>query len=182
MHRRFPWTFVIVFVLATATVAAAHEFPKKAKKLQAELIQNYAACQAPDATTNGGADACLETEPVDTLCTFPGDGSGSLGLAVAKQSIKATAKLKGLAATCDGQTLSVVLGVRTTTDDCADGHCTVVDDVLTIGSCTVSGGKCKIKGEVDSGYPKNAGSGMQIVSCGVGRAGFDSFTCGLLVP
>jgi hypothetical protein len=182
MNHRFAAIAAFALLSLTANLASAHEFPKKAKKVNADLVQNYAACTTPDVTTNGGANACLETDPVDTVCNFPGSGSGKLGISVDKQSLKATAKLQGLAATCEGQTLSVTLGVRTTTDDCANGHCTVVDDVLTIGSCTVSEGNCKIKGSVDTGYPADAGSGMQVVSCGVGRVGFDSFACGLLIP
>ncbi len=170
-------------VLGVTSAAQSHEFPKAAKKISATLVQNYAECAAPDATTiGGGLPACLESEPVDTVCTFPGEGSGKVTLSISGTSVKVKSKLSGLAPTCDGQTLSVNLGVRVTTDDCTGGHCTVQDQVITAGTCTVADGKCSISAEVASGYPEGAGSAMQVVTCSVGRAGFDSFACGLLVP
>jgi hypothetical protein len=181
MCARFALALAIL-VGALATAAEAHDYPATAKKLNAFLVQNYPECAAPDTTTLGGAQACLEASPVDTLCTFPGAGSGKVSIGVSGESLKAKVKIQGLAPTCDGQTLSLKLGVRTTTDDCAGGHCTAVDEALSIGTCTVTAGKCSFSAVVASGYPAGAGSGLQILSCSVGRAGFDSFACGLLIP
>jgi len=176
-------SILMLVALGAANTAESHEFPKAAKKISATLVQNYAECTAPDTTTIGsGAPACLETDPVDTICTFPGDGSGKISLSISGTSVKVKGKLSGLAPTCTGQTLSVKLGVRVTTDDCTGGHCTVQDETLAAGACTVADGKCSISGEVTTGYPDGAGSALQVVTCSVGRAGFDSFACGLLVP
>jgi hypothetical protein len=183
MHTKLmTYSLVSFTIVATVGVARSHEFPAAAKKINASLVQNYAACVAPDTTTGGGTPACAGTTPVDTLCTFPGTGNGKVTLSIGGTAIKAKAKLQGLAPTCEGQTLSVQLGVRVTTDDCPGDHCTVADQALTAGSCTVSGGKCAINGEVSSGYPAGENSGIQIVTCSVGRTGVNSFACGLFVP
>ena len=143
-----PTSYVAMTTLIALGIAGAaegHEFPKAAKKISSTLVQNYAECTAPDTTTIGsGAPACLETEPVDTLCTFPGEGSGKVSLSISGASLKVKGKLSGLAPTCEGQILSVNLGVRVTSDDCTGGHCTAEDETITAGSCTVTDGKCSI--------------------------------------
>jgi hypothetical protein len=182
MSHSFVRVSTTCLVLLIASAGGAHDFPKKAKKLNAELVQNYAACVTPSTTTYAGADACLLSTPVDSVCTFPGSGSGKVTISVQKLTLKTTAKIQGLAPTCEGQTLSVRLGVRTTTDNCPGGHCTVVDQAWTVGSCTVAEGKCAITGSVDTGNPAGAHTAIQVTSCSVGRVGFDSFVCGLLIP
>ena len=76
------------------------------------------------------------------------------------------ASLKGLA--CEGQTLAAYFNIRTTSDDCptAGGHCTAQDQEITVGSCVVTDGKCKIKVTVPSGYTPGAGAASQILGCG----------------
>ena len=135
----------VTFGLATATLA--HEFPTKAKQLKSSLVQNYAACNVPDTVTlTGGLPACGgDPNPIDTVCTFgTGSSDGSLTAKISGSGIQVKAKLKGLAPACDGQTLTVALGVRTTTDDCAGSHCVVADQALSGGTCTVADGRCTI--------------------------------------
>ena len=90
------------------------------------------------------------------------------------------ATLKGLA--CEGEVLTVALGVRTTTDDCPADHCTVADEEIVGGTCTVTQGKCTIKAALPSGYPEAAGTELTIRTCAVRRGATDTFVCGIMVP
>lgn len=180
-------TTILIGLAATTLLAGsarAHEFPGKAKLLKASLVQNYAACTSPDtATIGGGKPACGgEPDPIDTLCTFPGAGDGALTAKIKPTGVQVLAKLKGLAPACDGQTLTVVFGIRTTTDDCPGGHCVVTDDTLSGGTCTVAGGRCTISTTIATSFPAGAGSEMTFLTCGVNRGLLQSFSCGLLVP
>ena len=183
---RSPITIVTLFVAgaSVASLATAHEFPTKAKQIKASLVQNYAACTTPDtATINGGLPACGgDPDPIDTVCTFgTGSSDGSLAAKIKDQGIQVKAKLKGLAPACDGQTLTVALGVRTTTDDCLSGHCVVTDETLTGGTCTVAGGRCTISAIIPTSYPAGAGSEMTVLTCGVNHGPLASFACGIMV-
>lgn len=183
---RIITTTLIGLAATTLLVGAAHahEFPNKAKLLKASLVQNYAACTVPDtATIAGGKPACGgEPDPIDTVCTFPGTGDGSLTAKIKPTGVDVAAKLKGLAPACDGQTLTVAFGVRTTTDDCPGGHCVVTDETLSGGTCTVASGRCTIKATIPTAYPAGAGSEMTVLTCGVNRGLLASFSCGLMVP
>jgi len=180
--RRMAVTAVIT--LAVAGTARAHVFPNTAKSLKSSLVQNYAKCSAPDTTTSDGTPACGgEPDPIDTVCTFGNTRSnGSLEASIQRTGIKLKATLRSLAPSCEGETLSVVLGVRTTTDDCAGGHCVVTDRELSGGTCTVSGGRCIVSTIVPSPYPAGAGSEMTVLTCGVRHGALDAFACGIMVP
>ena len=173
-----------VTALAFAGAASAHVFPDKAKSLKSSLVQNYAKCTAPDTITSGGKPACGgEPDPIDTVCGFGNSKSnGSLEASILKTGVKLKATLSGLAPTCDGQTLTVALGVRVTSDDCAGSHCVVTDSELTGGTCTVTGGKCTISAVVPSGYPAGTGSEMTVLTCGVRHGALDAFSCGIMAP
>ncbi|HXJ35972.1 MAG TPA: hypothetical protein VMS22_18220 [Candidatus Eisenbacteria bacterium] len=183
MKRITPALAIAAAIAFNSVPADAHEFPTKAKQLKSSLVQNYAPCLAPDTATNGGTPACGgEPDPVDTQCTFASKSQGSLTVAISKTDLKVKASLKGLSPACDGETLTIALGVRTTTDDCPGGHCTVIDQEVTGGTCTVAGGKCSISTAIPSGYSAGAGSEMTILTCGVRHGALDAFACGVMVP
>ncbi len=158
-------SIIIFSVLTAGGPAWAHITPDKAKAIKAELTQGYLQCTAPDTTTAGGLPACAEQEEIDPACVFAG-GDGKLSATISKSDIKVAASLKGLA--CEGQTLAAYFNIRTTSDDCptAGGHCTAEDQEITVGSCVVTDGKCKIKVTVPSGYTPGAGAASQILGCG----------------
>ena len=174
---------VAAVALARGT-AAAHVFPTKAKLLKSSLVQSYASCTAPTTQTRGGLPACGgEPDPIDTVCGFGNAKTdGSLMVQAGKTGLKLHAALKGLSPTCDGQSLTIALRVRTTTDDCPDGHCIVTDQPITAGSCTVAKGKCAISATFPSPFEAGAGSEMTILDCGVRRGDVDTFRCGVMIP
>ncbi|HXJ35965.1 MAG TPA: hypothetical protein VMS22_18185 [Candidatus Eisenbacteria bacterium] len=173
---------VVATLILAATSVRAHEFPTVAKQLKSSLVQNYAQCTAPTTMTSGGKPACGgEPDPVDTQCTFASKSQGTLTATISKTSIKLKAALKGLSPACNGETLTAALGVRTTTDDCPDGHCTVVDDEITGGTCTVAKGKCALAATIPTGYSAGAGSEMTVRTCGIRHGMLDAFTCGVMV-
>ncbi len=167
--------------LGIAGVAAAHSFPAHARSLKADLVQNYPACETPDTQTSTGRPACLSSVEVDPACLFGGKGAGTLDAVITKTNITVRGRLSGLDPLCNGRTLAAAFTVRTTTDDCPMEHCTVVDQELSAGSCTVSGGKCKLHGTIATGYPAGAGSEMTILTCGVKDGDATAFTCGIMV-
>jgi hypothetical protein len=171
----------ILALLAAAASSHAHSFPGKAPLLKTNLVQAYPACTTPDAVTSGGRPACLETEEVDPSCLFGSKGFGLLTATISKTNIHAKVTLRGLDVGCEGKTLTPAFTVRTTTDDCPNEHCTVVDYEVTAGSCTVKKGKCVVGASIATGYPAGAGSEMTIVTCGVKDGDATAFTCGIMV-
>ncbi len=178
LRRAFMTTMVVLVVAATA---GAHSFPATAKSLRASLVQSYPPCTVPDTATSGGRPACLAPDESDTGCLFGAKGSGTLQAVIGKTNINVKGALKGLDPLCNGKTLTAAFTVRTTTDDCPMEHCTVVDEELTAGQCTVAGGACKLKGTIATGFPPGAGSEMTIVTCGVKDGAAVAFTCGIMV-
>lgn len=173
---------VVMVVTGAAASAGAHSFPATAKSFKASLVQNYPPCTAPDATTAGGKQACLGPAEVDPSCLFGSKGIGTLSATITKQSIKLHGSLRGLDPGCNGKVLNGALTVRITSDDCATDHCTVVDQELTGGNCTVSSkGACAFTATIASGYPAGAGSEMTIVDCGIKNGPLQTFTCGIMV-
>lgn len=182
-----PVRYVALVSFAAGIAAAplgAHVFPKRATRFAASLVQTYAACTAPDTVTGGSEPACGgEPDPIDTVCGFGGgNADGSLVMQAGKQGVRVKAKLRGLAATCNGETLGVALGVRTTLDDCPDGHCIAIDRTLKTGICTVSNGRCTISSTIRPGYPVGAASEMTVVTCGISHGEVQSFSCGMMIP
>jgi hypothetical protein len=179
--RRTSLRLGLLAGLAIAGPCFAHSFPAKAVSLKASLVQGYPQCTTPNVTTTNGRPACLATSELDPGCVFGSKGVGSLAATISKTSVKLSAKLKGIDLLCEGATLTPVLTVRTTTDDCANDHCTVADYDLTGPSCVVKKGKCTASGTIATGYPAGAGSEMTVVTCGVQSAGKTAFTCGIMV-
>lgn len=168
-------------LLVGAATAGAHSFPAKAPSLKASLVQNYPACTAPGATTGNGESACVGAAESDPSCTFGSKGVGTLSVNVKKTNLAVVAKLSGLAAGCEGKTLTAALGVRTTSDSCPDDHCTSVDKEITAGTCTVNKGRCAITASVAPGYEAGSGAEMTVLTCGVKNGSLLTFTCGVMV-
>ena len=179
--RRPSLHLALIAVLAIAGTSHGHSFPAKAASLKASLVQGYPECAAPNVTTSGGRPACLATTELDPGCVFGSKGVGSLAATISRTNVKLSAKLKGIDPLCEGATLTPSLTVRTTTDDCAEDHCTVMDYQLTGASCVVRKGKCSASASIPTGYPAGAGSEMTVVACGVQSAGKTAFTCGIMV-
>jgi hypothetical protein len=177
--RIFIWTGIALLVAGTCH---AHSFPGKANVLKANLVQGYPPCTAPNTMTSAGRPACLASNELDSACLFGASSSvGVLTATIHKTSIKVSVKLRGLDPGCEGKTLTPALTVRTTTDDCPDEHCTVVDYDLTGGSCAVKNGKCSLSASIPGGYPAGAGSEMTVVACGIKDGDKTAFTCGIMV-
>jgi len=171
----------MLLALVGVTTAHAHSFPDKAPLLKVNLVQGYPACTAPNTATSGGRPACLATDEIDTSCLFGSKGFGLLTATINKSSIRVKVALRGLDPGCEGRILAPAFTVRTTTDDCPDEHCTVVDYELTGSSCIVKRGKCALSTSIATGYPAGAGSEMTVVACGVKDADKTAFTCGIMV-
>lgn len=132
-----------LFVSGAATGALAQmQVAKKANKFQANLVQAFAACAAPNDTTTGvlALPACAPAVPVDTVCGFDVSdpakpaGQGSVQAVVAGKGatadIKLQAKLQGLNAGCIGETLCIVPFVRASSLGCTSanpGGCTTLE-------------------------------------------------------
>ena len=166
MHRPSRHLGLLAGLMIAGT-CYGHSFPAKAVSLKSSLVQGYPQCTTPDTMTTGGRPACLATDELDPGCVFGSKGTGSLTAKISKTSIKLSTKLKGIDPLCEGTTLTPSLTVRTTTDDCANDHCTVMDYEVSSGSCVVKNGKCSVSGAVATGYPAGAGSEMTVVTCGV---------------
>ena len=172
---------LILIPLTSVATAHAHSFPANAPLLKANLVQGYPPCTVPNTQTSGGKDACLSTDELDPTCLFGSKGFGLLTATIKKSNINVKVKLRGLDPGCEGKTLAPAFTVRTTTDDCPNEHCTVVDYEVTGGSCTVRNGKCSVASSIATGYPAGAGSEMTIVTCGVKDGTQAAFTCGIMV-
>jgi hypothetical protein len=179
--RRTPLHFGLLAGLMIAGTCYGHSFPAKAVSLKSSLVQGYPPCTTPNVMTTGGRPACLATDELDPGCVFGSKGVGSLAATISKTSVKLSAKLKGIDPLCEGTTLTPSLTVRTTTDDCADDHCTVMDYELTGASCVVKKGKCSAAASIPTGYPAGAGSEMTVVDCGVKSGDKTVFSCGIMV-
>jgi hypothetical protein len=172
------WTLVSMLA---ATPCGAHSFPATAPLLKVNLVQGYPACSAPNTMTSTGRPACLSTDELDPGCLFGSKGFGVLTARIEKSNIDVSLRLRGLDPLCEGRHLGAAFTVRTTTDDCPNEHCTVVDYEVTGGSCTVKKGKCALKTAIPTGYPAGAGSEMTLVTCGVKDGDKTAFTCGIMV-
>jgi len=180
MRMRFGG-FLAAAVFGLAGAAWGHAFPATAKSIKSALVQNYPACISPDTQTTANQQACLGASEVDPSCLFGSKGNGSLSATISKQSIKLHGALHGLDPLCEGKTLTGALTVRTTTDSCATDHCTVVDQEITGGTCTVKKGSCVFNATVATGFDAGAGSEMTILTCGVKNGSLQTFACGIMV-
>lgn len=173
-------------VLASVLVAGpavAHNEPSRARTLKAQLVQAHAPCTAPNTATSGGFPACTPEIQIDPTCRFGDKGSGTLTAAVKGSALAAKAVLKGLDAGCNGRTLTAVVSLRATTDDCPFATCTAEMTDLPLGTCTVTRGKCAVKGTVGPGvFTGNNETGVEVLGCGIKNGTVRTFSCGLLVP
>jgi len=138
---------------------AARNDPGKAGKFQATLVTAYKACLAPNDTTLGALPlaACHPAVPDDNTCQVPSAGGGKAQAKVDPAGdVALKLQLKGVVG-CDGETFQGITSVRVTTNNCVSADpdgCTVVDltdfPITSTGSCTVTGGKCKIKTTVNT--------------------------------
>jgi hypothetical protein len=112
--------------------------------------------------------------------------------------MKVIAKLKGLTAGCENETLYAGISFRQSSEGCASGDplgCTAVDlAAIPISTCVVSDGTCSISATLPAGAVFNAAgldTGMELLSFGVRRItsvnGFSApsgytFAGGFLLP
>ena len=153
----------MVAALATVRIAAGHIVPHNARLVKTPLRTGRV--------------------PVDPTCRFgPRFAGGQVLARLAPAGILVRAKLKGLAATCNGETLSLAITLRSTIDDCPDGECVTTDDHLSRGSCTVTNGRCTISTTWAAPYPPEAGNEMTIRACGLRHGPLEAFTCAIKEP
>jgi len=173
--------------------------PAKANKFQSTLTGSYKQCTAPNTTTLGlGLPACQPAVLTDVCVVTPG-GGGKLQAKPVAGDLSIKAKLKGLGALCEGETLCVTASARISSTNCAAGpDCTVQDltDFPLVGGstpacCVVSGGKCKIKTTLNSALPIPAVSSgknysFDIRGCSLTRTTGTSpgqvARCGVVIP
>jgi hypothetical protein len=197
-------------LLAGVALAAHPGEPRRAAKLQINLVRGYQPCTLPNDSTTGAFlfNACTPPVPNDTVCDgFASGGVGSVqlftvgGVFSNNGNLRIKGKAVHLTPGCEGQILCPVLSFRLTTDGCVNGTgpgCTAVDQTdkqigfpATAGCCTVTGGACsfatllntQIPGAVSSGK----GMGFEVRGCGLRRVSGPAplgaaLTCGLLVP
>jgi hypothetical protein len=185
-------------VLAVSLMASASfgrpATPKKANKYQATMVNGVEACTTANTTAPGALStaACDPVVASDSLCQFGPEGKGSGKVqAKAKDDVAIAAKLGGVTATCEGETLCAVAGVRTSSNGCAStGDCSTItqpDLPLGIACCQVEKGKCKIKTTVNTALPGalSLGKATEIIVGEVGLArtgGGVAFRAGLFLP
>jgi hypothetical protein len=188
---------VALALVVPATIAlATHPEPKKANKAQFELVNGYRECTAPNTTMDSNSfPACAPVSP-GGFCQFGPSGSGKLTIqkigsaSSGTQDLKLTVTATGLGPSCENDSLEIVLSYRLTSDDCAGDSCTAPDYLdLELGSCTVTGGKCKINTTLNTAVPglipsngKNAG--IEILGCGLGEFNLldrGAIRCGVLL-
>jgi hypothetical protein len=148
---------VVAGVCLSATMAlGADGEPAKAGKYQATAINASGSCTTPTETTAGvlALPACPATD--GPLCTFGVKGKGKLA-AKAKTDVALQAQLGGLESCVDGTVLQLTADIRVNTNNCTiSPRCTTValpGFAVPGATCTVSGGKCKIKTTVNTLIP-----------------------------
>ncbi len=129
----------------------------KANKFQATLVQGVEVCTAANTTAPGvlATPACDPVVPSDATCVFGPKGKGQVAAKEKKGDITVQAKLGGVDAGCEGETLCAVASITSSQDNCASsGDCTslrpnTTDLPLGIACCSIEKGKCKIKTSVN---------------------------------
>lgn len=148
-------------LLAAAAFVAVLGAPIEASAggptLRLDLLTSYEACTTPNATVADSfpatfAAACAPPVRSDATCGFGPNGSGQVGIAVARRGVRVRARLSGLTAGCEGQLLTLRVGARATTAACSPGPCTVGDadsaDLFPARPCLVTDGSCSMSGEM----------------------------------
>ena len=173
---------MLLLLVVPARGALAHSEPAKAKTLKVQLVQAHVPCTAPNTMTSTGLPACAPEVQSYASCQFGTKGAGKLTAVVRGTSIAVRSSLRGLDA-CDGQTLTAVMSLRATSDDCPFTACTYEITDLPLGSCVVQNGKCAIRNTVGTGiFVGDNATGLELTGCGLKNGATRTFTCGLLVP
>jgi hypothetical protein len=181
--RTLTITTLAIAGVGLAAPALAHNEPAKATNLKARLVQAHAPCTAPNAMTSTGFPACGPEVQSDPACQFGEKGSGKMSIAVKGAGFVVTAGLKGLDSVCNGLTLTAVVSLRATTDDCPETACTADIVDLPLGTCTVSRGRCSLSGGASRGvFVGGTETGIELLGCGLKNGGARTFSCGILVP
>ena len=146
---RNPISALVGLLLIASQSAAAPLVPSKAKTMKGEFVTAYLECVTSNSSTNAPftTAACAPPLTENPSCGYGAKGRGRWTLTVKGTDVQARATITGLDAGCEGETLDLRVGLRITTDDSASGDVTAKDrDVLpvTFGSCTVTGGVCKL--------------------------------------
>ncbi len=148
---------IVAGVCLSATMAlGADGEPAKAGKYQATIINASGDCTAPSEITLGALPipSCPATDAA--LCTFGVKGKGKVA-AKTKTDVSLQAQLGDLTNCPDGTVLQMTASTKSTTNNCSvSARCTTVDlpgFVITGATCTVSGGKCKIKTTLNTLIP-----------------------------
>lgn len=132
--------------------------PKKAGKYQATLVQGVAVCTASNTTAPGilASPACSPVVPSDAGCVFEDNVGGGQVKSKAKDDVAVQAKLKGIDAACEGESLCAVASITSSYDSCANTQTcrtTSVDLALGASCCTVTDGKCQVKTSINVALP-----------------------------
>jgi hypothetical protein len=139
---------------------AGHNEPVKATRLLGKLVTAYSQCTAPNDTWGFVLfPACHPTVRSDAGCGYDpanSNASGQMNLIVnGREGVRISARVKGLAAGCEGEQLHAVIDVRISSHDCASADplgCTTVDlpNYPLSAGCIVIGGECTIHSITDA--------------------------------
>lgn len=161
---------------------AGHNEPAKANRLLAKLVTAYSPCTAPNDMWVGLVPACHPTVRSDAGCGYDPANSNAFGqmklVVTGSGDVKISARMKGLAAGCEGESLQAVIDVRVSSDDCASADplgCTIVDfpNFPLSAACIVTGGECTIHSTTDAfSLLVNAGNenGFELLGFGLKRS------------
>jgi len=197
---------VVTLLLAhamSASIAGAHDEPKRARLIRAPLVTAYEPCTAPNTFTGGDIPipACAPPKRSDTECGFQGPYfKAGYGKATAATKTLGDLRLsfvaEALGPGCEGRRLCAFASIRMTTDRCLVHPCTVDLPNLYVdsptGCCTVERGACRVSTSINSELlgllQPGEKTGIEINGCGLKRtdgpnlpAGL-TFSCGVLAP
>jgi hypothetical protein len=194
---------VAIGVLLAASLAGAHDEPRRAKTIKAPLVTAYKPCTSPNTMTAGPipVPACSPPVRSDTECGFQGPffraGYGkAAGVTTPLGDFKLSFTAKNLGPGCEGRTLCAVASVRLTTERCLQSPCTIdipqwLSNTIT-GCCVVNGGACRVSTSINSEMlgvlQQGEKTGIEIRGCGLKRVDGPNvpsdftFTCGVLAP
>jgi len=170
---------------------ATHNEPSSARTLLSSLVTAYPECNGTSVGIPGtpppGWTGCTAAQS-DPACGFDPsvtDSGGSFTVNISGGTIHLTASAEAIDPMCNNETLSLVVSVRVTTDDCTTPPCTIVEgitqDFPTGLTCTVEGGDCRISGTIPAGiFTAGAMTGFQFEGCSLKHNGMHAIDCGLL--
>jgi hypothetical protein len=153
---KFMVTLGVLSALVVGTSANAQLVPFKANLAQGNYVTYYKPCTSPPGGLTTAPPVALPAcTPVigDAGCGWGAKGQGKYKTGVKNSDVTVQAGLSGLGAGCEGKTLSALSDATVTSNDCVGGPtCTLSLSGFPLGlSCTVTLGKCSIKGSVEGG-------------------------------